>query len=730
MLIEKEATKKDIFGFLKDEADRPMSFKELTRSLDVPREDRNAFKRVLKGLVDEGSIIRIRGGRYAFPSRMNLVTGRLTCHPDGFGFVLPEEGDGEDVFVNQRRLSGAMHGDKVVARIEGYRGRGRREGRIIRIIQRAHKTVVGRFESARGFGVVVPSDERVLDRIIIPSSARGDAADGAIVVAEITRWPAKDLGPAGRVIEVIGDPDDPNVEADVILRKYGLPLKFPPDVTAEAAGVPSLVTEADLEGRVDLRGKTVFTIDGETAKDFDDAVSVERAGRGFRLYVSIADVSHYVREGSSLDEEAYARSTSVYFPDRCIPMLPETLSNGICSLNPGVDRLTMTAEIEFDENGVPGKKSFYESVIRSAERLTYTNVKKVLREEDASLLERYAHIRDDLKEMESLAKKLNALRIADGSLDFDLPEPQIIIDLEGRIEDIVRSERNVAHRIIEEFMLAANRAVAEEFVKKKLPFLYRVHDSPDAESINEFKEFIAGFGLYMKGKAGPSAFQQVLKRVEGRVEERIINHVLLRSMKQAVYSDENIGHFGLAFENYTHFTSPIRRYPDLVVHRLLKVLLRKAYTVKVRERMEERLPEIATSTSSGERKAMEAEREIVDLKKAQFMRDKVGVEFEGLVSGVTSFGVFVELKEYFVEALVHVSSLEDDYYIYDEMRHTLTGERSKKVFRIGDSVAVLISRVDLERRRIDAVLAGGRAGRARRSGGSGRPRKGRRGRKG
>jgi ribonuclease R len=705
-----EEKKSGILEFLKDEASRPMSFKELTRSLDVPKEERDAFKGVLKELVADGSLIKIRGGRYAFPSRLNLIPGTLTCHPDGFGFVVPEEaGEREegDVFINSRRLSGAMHGDKVVARVERVKDRGRREGRIIRVVQRAHKTVVGRFESTRGFGVVVPSDERVLDRVIIPSSARAGATDGAIVVAEITRWPAKDLGPAGRVTEVIGDPDDPDVEADVILRKYGLPLKFPPEVMAEAAKVPPAVPPSEMEGRVDLRGRPTFTIDGETAKDFDDAVSIEKLANGFKLFVSIADVSHYVHEGSSIDAEAFSRGTSVYFPDRCVPMLPEALSNGICSLNPGVDRLAMTAEIDFDEVGLPGKKRFYNSVIKSAERLTYTNVRKLLGEEEPSLSERYAHIIDDLRAMEALAGKLNAVRVKDGSLDFDLPEPQIIIDIEGRIEDIVRSERNVAHRIIEEFMLAANRAVAEVFVERKLPFIFRVHDSPDAESVADFKEFIAGFGLHMKGKATPAAFQRVLKSVDGRPEEKIINHVLLRSMKQAVYSDGNIGHFGLAFEDYTHFTSPIRRYPDLIVHRLLKLHLAKGYTGKVREHMEEVLPEAASQSSKRERKAMEAEREVVDLKKAQFMRDKVGGEFEGFVSGVTSFGIFVELTEYFVEALVHVSTLADDYYIYDELRHTLTGEHTRRVFRIGDPVTVLISRVDLERRRIDAVLAGG-----------------------
>ncbi|MBI5642589.1 MAG: VacB/RNase II family 3'-5' exoribonuclease [Deltaproteobacteria bacterium] len=386
-------------------------------------------------------------------------------------------------------------------------------------------------------------------------------------------------------------------------------------------------------------------------------------------------------------------------------MLPEALSNGICSLNPNVDRLTMTAEIEFDSHGTPGKKRFYESVIKSAERMTYTNVKKLVLDEDEGLRERYAKILHDVRLMAELAEKLTARRIDSGSIDFDLPEPQIIIDLEGNVEDIVRSERNVAHKLIEEFMLAANKAVAEEFSGRKFPFLYRVHDEPDAESIQDFMEFVSGFGLHLKMDTGPLGFQRILKAVEGKPEERLINHVLLRSMKQAVYSEENIGHFGLAFNNYTHFTSPIRRYPDLIVHRLLKLLIHGRYTKEERERMEEELPEIGSHTSARERKAMEAEREIADLKKCQFMADKTGETFEGLISGVTSFGAFVELKDFFVEGLVHVSSLLDDYYIYDEKRHSLTGEHGKRTFRLGDEITVTVAKVDLERRRIDLVLA-------------------------
>ncbi len=685
------------------EAGRPFSFKELTQTFQVKREKKDEFKRFLRDLVRDGSLVKIRGGRYGLPSKMNLVTGELSTHPDGYGFVSPEGGE-EDVFINPRKLNAAMHNDTVVARVESVKDGGRREGRIIRVLKRAHKTIVGKFEAGKGYGVVIPSDQRILDQIIIPPDEARGVKDGTIVEAEIIRWPAKHLSPAGKITEIIGDPEDPDVEAEVILKKFGLPGKFPPAVIHEVKSIALTVSEEDIDGRVDLRDKKVFTIDGETAKDFDDAVSIEKTPHGFKLWVSIADVSHYVKEGTALDAEAYGRSTSVYFPDRCIPMLPEALSNGICSLNPNEDRLTMTAELDFDPYGNVTRKKFYKSVIRSVERMTYTNVKKILIGGDAAVTKRYAHIETDLKLMEELAEKLRTLRTHAGSIDFDLPEPQIIIDIEGKVEDIVRSERNVAHRIIEEFMLAANKAVAGEFSTKGLPFLYRVHGEPGAESMEEFREFISGFGLQFK-PAGPKAFQRVLKSVEGRPEERLINHVLLRSMKQAVYSEENIGHFGLAFSDYTHFTSPIRRYPDLVVHRLLSLLVRGKYTDDVKEMMEVRLPDIASHTSSRERKAMEAEREIVDLKKAQFMQDKVGTEFDGFISGVTSFGFFVELKEYFVEGLVHVSTLTDDYYIFDEKRHSLVGESKKRVFRLADGVRVRLKNVDIERRRIDMVLA-------------------------
>jgi len=699
-----------VLKFMRAEASRPLNFRELAKGLGIARDERSAFKGIVKALCEEGEIIKTRGGHYGLPTKMNLIKGTLTCHPNGFGFVIPEDDEEKatgDIFIAPRKMKGAMHGDGVVARVENQKSDGRREGSIIRVTARANREIVGIFKKARGSSFVVPSDEKILQDIVIPARSSLKARDGDIVVVEITAYPARHQPATGRITEVLGDPNDPNVEADIITKKYGLPTTFPEAVTQEANKVPTTVTEKEREGRVDLRDKKNFTIDGETARDFDDAVGVERTSQGYKLYVSIADVSHYVKPGTSLDTEAYQRATSVYFPDRCIPMLPEALSNEICSLKPKVERLAMTAELDFDRSGQETRAKFYESVIKSTERLTYTKVKAILKDKDRELTEQYANVNEDLLIMQELAELLAKRRSKDGSIDFDLPEPQIIIDMEGRVEDIVRSERNLAHRLIEDFMLAANRAVARLFTSKKIPAIYRVHDRPDETKVADFRDFIKGFDFELKGEATPKSFQRVLQAASGTSEERLINHVLLRSMKQAVYSEENTGHFGLAFKDYTHFTSPIRRYPDLIVHRLLKDILASKYTQARQEQMAAWLPGAALHASQRERKAMEAEREIVDLKKAQFMIDKVGETFPGFISGVTSFGVFVELEEFFVEGLVHITTLTDDYYNFIEKEHCLVGEHTGNVLRLGAAIQVNLVNVDISRRRIELEITDG-----------------------
>lgn len=698
-----------ILGLFRDNPGVFRPFRDLMQLLGVTKGQRAKFKAYLDRMVDRGELVKQQGSRYGVAAASHGITGRLFVHRDGYGFVTPD-GGGEDLFIPARYLREAMHGDLVEV-VASPRGRtGKREGRLMRIVERAHTTVVGRFLTTGDHGVVIPDDQRVTRELIIPPRAGGEAQTGQMVVARIVNYPTDRSGPTARVVEVLGSSDDPEVEVLTIIRKHDLPYQFPDEVTAEARGIAAEVSPDDIAGRVDLRNRPTVTIDGETARDFDDAVSVGREEGGrIRLWVSIADVAHYVRAGSALDGEAYLRGTSVYFPDRCIPMLPEELSNGICSLNPQVDRLTMTAEIVFDRSGMPVTTAFYPSVIRSAARLTYTQVKGVLADRNPGLREQYAHLLDDLHLMEELSIRLTARRRERGSIDFDLPEPQIILDLQGQTEAIVKAERNLAHRIIEEFMLAANEAVAHHLESQGIPSLYRVHESPDQEKLRDFRDFVFNFGYQFRlgeDSVQPVELQRLLDQVEGKPEERMINEVLLRCMKQARYSDENLGHFGLAAPCYTHFTSPIRRYPDLVVHRILKGVLAKSLRTHDRERLAETLPEVASHTSKRERVAMEAEREIVELKKVQFMADKVGEEFDGIISGVTSFGLFIELVDLFVEGMIHISTLPPEFYSYQEKLHSLVGERSRTTYRIGDQLRVKVAGVSMERKQIEFVLAG------------------------
>ncbi|MDH3973775.1 MAG: ribonuclease R [Deltaproteobacteria bacterium] len=696
---------KGVLRFLREEAGRPATLKDIRGRFGITKEKRSKLVRLLDEMLRNGEIVRIKGGRYGVPSKMNLVTGRLQSHAEGFGFVIPDEGD-EDVYINARNIKDAMHGDRVVARVEGFKAGGKRHGSIIRIIERVHKTVVGRYEKGRKFGYVVPSDERLSHDIYVPKGEDMGADDGEVVLVELISYPTRQRNPEGVVIRVIGSPFDPEVEIQSIIARHNIPSIFPQEVIDEAERIGESVKVKEIEGREDLRNLMTVTIDGETARDFDDAVSVRKEGKGnIRLWVSIADVSHYVKEGSDLDREAYERGTSVYFPDRCIPMLPERLSNGICSLNPQVERLAMTAEMLFNDRGERIEGRFYPSVIRSDHRLTYSIVKKILVEGDAALTKEYETIMPDLRVMEELSGWLRIFREERGCIDFDLPEAQIILDIQGGVEAIVRSERNLAHMIIEEFMLAANEAVASFLAAKKLPLLYRVHEEPDAEKLEDFREFIHNLGYELKsGTPSPKDLQGLLSAVFGKPEERTINHVLLRSMKQAVYSGKNIGHFGLASKIYCHFTSPIRRYPDLMVHRVLKKAVTGGIKKAETEQLQAALQMSGEETSSRERRAMEAERDVVDLKKTEFMMDKVGENYSGFITGVTSFGIFVELEELFVEGLVHVTSIDDDYYIYDEKGHSLRGERKKRSFRIGDKVDVSVEKVDRDKRQIDFKL--------------------------
>jgi len=687
------------------EEDRPLLLREILRRLGLAKEHRHQARECLKNLAEEGKVVRIRGNRYGLPSKMNLVVGRVKAHPEGYGFVIPEAEGEEDIFVSPRHLKEAMHGDRVVARIESIRRKGK-EGSVIRILERKTRKVVGKFMRAKNYSYVLPEDDRILQEVFIPEGETKRARPDQIVVAEITQYPTEKTRPVGRVTHILGYPDDPEIEPQIMIHKHDLPDRFTSDALKEAQNLPPVPSTREVRDRVDLRAIPTFTIDGENARDFDDAVSVEREGDGgVKLYVSISDVSHYVREGTALDSEAYLRGTSVYFPDRAIPMFPPELSNEVCCLHPKVDRLTLTAELTYGGNGERREVRFYPSVIRSDERLTYTWVRKILVDHDPELRERFSPLLPSLDLMADLCRELRRRRIERGSIDFDLPEPEVILNLQGETEDITRAERNLAHQIIEEFMIAANEAVAQFMEEKGFPFLYRIHEPPKKEALDEFRRFISHLGYKWvrtekEADHSPKELQRVLFEVKGRPEERVVNEILLRSMKWAKYSAKNLGHFGLASDGYTHFTSPIRRYPDLMVHRFLKKAL-SGEGVKIPEEI---LGNRASHLSERERVAMEAEREILNRYRVRFMKEKIGEEFEGVISGVTAFGFFVELRDVFVEGLVRVTALHDDYYQYHEKKYCLIGERTHKAFRIGDEVRIRVDRVDIEKRHIDFGL--------------------------
>jgi ribonuclease R len=687
---------------------KPVSVRDLARRLSLDAPGRRELKDALRRLIAEGAVVKIHGARVGLPSRMNLVVGRLHCSPAGHGFVVPEErreGQG-DLFVSASNIREALHGDRVVARVErrGVRGP---EGRIIRVLERATERLVGRYEDDGRFGGhVVPFDRRVLHEVFVPAGESGGAASGEMVTVEITRPPTATRNPVGRVTDVLGRLTDPGVDLKVIVAKYSLPDAFPEAVEEEAGRVARPVGPSDLEGRTDFRAWLTVTIDPETARDHDDAVGIERRpDGGWRLAVHIADVAHYVREGGALDQEAYLRGTSIYFPDRVVPMLPHALSSDVCSLVEGEDRLTQSVVIDLDRRGRVERSEFKDGVIRSAARLSYQEAQAIV-DGDAALRAQRAPLVEALTGMDALAKLMRQRRYERGSLDFDLPEPRLVLDEAGEMQGIVRHERLDSMRMIEEFMLAANEAVAEALHRAGAGALYRIHEQPDPERVEEFAELVASFGYRISGEASavrPEDFQLVLRQVAGKAEEKLVSYLLLRTMKLARYHEENLGHFGLATAMYAHFTSPIRRYPDLVVHRALRALRRRT-DGEHETWLRERLPEMGRHLSEMERRATEAERELIEWKKVRYMAGRLGESFQGYVTGVQAFGLFVELEEIYVQGLVHVSSMTDDYYRFDEKAHLLKGENTGNTYRLGDRVRVQVARVDLDRRQIDLAL--------------------------
>ena len=701
----------ELLKYFRETAEKPLSIDEIEEAFSIKESDQ--FKELVKSLNElesRGQLVRTRSNRYGVPEKMNLVRGRVQGHAKGFAFILPDEEGHDDVYVNSGDLGSAMNGDIVLVRLHPKATGTRPEGQVVRIIERGTTEVVGTYSDQKSYGFVVADDKRIANDIFIPKESKKGAVDGHKVVVKITKYPEGRMSAEGEIVKVLGHKNDPGMDIISIIYKHGIPIEFPDAVIEHANSVPETIDPSDLKGRRDLRDETIVTIDGADAKDLDDAVHVKRLENGhFLLGVHIADVTNYVTEGSPIDKEAAERATSVYLVDRVIPMIPHRLSNGICSLNPQVDRLTLSCEMEINPQGQVVTHEIFQSVIKTTERMTYADVNKILVDKDEETRARYEGLVSFFEDMEELAAILRKKRFDRGAIDFDFKEAKVLVDEEGKATDVVLRTRSVAEKLIEEFMLAANETVAEHFHWLKLPFVYRIHEDPDTEKLNKFLEFITNFGYVVRGNANtvhPRALQMLLEEVRGEPEETVISTVMLRSMKQAKYDTNSVGHFGLSTEFYTHFTSPIRRYPDLLVHRLIRTYLIKGKTdEETQARMRETLPDLTRHASEMERRAVEAERDTDSVKKAQYMEDKIGETFDGMISGVTSFGLFVELENT-IEGLVHVSYLTDDYYRYDEKQYAMIGERTGQVFRIGDSIEIRVVNVNVEESSIDFEIVG------------------------
>lgn len=699
-----------LISFMKEQAYKPMSFKELSKIFGINKRDLNNFKTLLEEMEKDGEIIKNRAELYGIPERMGILKGVFSGSQKGFGFVIVEE-DRPDIFIPANNVNSAMNKDIVLVRIIKDEDKGRKsEGEIVKVLERKNTRLVGIYEDSRNFGFVVPDDKKIPQDIFISKADRKGAKTGQIVVVEITSWSEKRRNPEGKIVEILGDKGDRGIDILTIIRKHNLPEEFPVDVERFAEKIPEEIPEGEINRRRDLRDLTLVTIDGEDAKDLDDAVSIEILSNGnYKLGVHIADVSHYVKEGNPLDKEAYKRGTSVYLIDRVIPMLPKKLSNGVCSLNPKVDRLALSCFMEIEpHNGKVVDHEVFESVIRTKERMTYTDVTKILRDEDPDLIKKYEYLHEDFKNMARLFEILNKKRMNRGAIDFDFAECKITLDENGKPIDVSIYERAIANTIIEEFMLVCNETIAEHFFWMNVPFVYRIHEDPDMEKLLHFSEFAYNLGYPVRIKEDevhPKDLQKVLESVRGKKEETVVSTLLLRSMMKAKYSQSCVGHFGLAAKYYCHFTSPIRRYPDLVIHRIIKEILRDGSLSEGRDKkLKTFVVEASRQSSDTEKIATEAEREVDDLKKAEFMLDKVGEEFDGIISSVTNFGMFVELPNT-IEGLVHISDLHGDYYVYDDRHLSLIGERTKKVYKLGDEVRVLCSKVDVENHEIYFEIA-------------------------
>ncbi len=682
------------------EAGVPMEEQDLAKQLDIGKRDSDAFARRIGAMERDGQIMRNRRGDLCVVEKLDLIRGRVLGHKDGFGFLQREDG-GQDLFLGSGEMQKVLHGDRVMARISGLDRRGRPEGKIVEVLEHGQTRFVGRLHIEHGVTFVTAEDKRISQEFVVPTGEAGKAKVGQVVTVEIINQPGRHAQPLARVVEILGNYADPGMEIEIALRKHALPWIFPPEAEAIAAKLPKTVRSADHKGREDLRDMPLVTIDGETARDFDDAVYCEPDGSGFRLVVAIADVSHYVQVGDALDSEARERGNSVYFPRRVIPMLPEAISNGLCSINPDVERLAMVCDMRIDAHGDIKKYRFYPAVMLSHARFTYTEVAAILEDPKSAAARKRKALVPHLEVLYRLYHQLAKARKKRGAIDFETTETQMIFDDKGKIENIIAVVRNDAHRVIEECMLAANVCASDFLREREHPMLYRVHEGPTAEKLEALRDFLKGFGLQLSGGDTPHAsdYAKLLTKVKGRPDEQLLQTVMLRSLKQAVYTPKNNGHFGLAYESYAHFTSPIRRYPDLLVHRAIKAVL-KGSKYEPGD-----WQQLGAQCSMTERRADEATRDVTAWLKCYYMRDRVGEVCMGSVAGVAAFGAFVALDDVYVEGLVHISDLGKDYFKYDAGKHELMGERTRQRYRLGDRVRVKIAKVDLNAARIDFVLA-------------------------